>query len=186
MYKNQWQLATESALYSDGNRYAPFRLAFKQLGKPKLSSLNEVLILGCGLGSSVQILNQKYNCKAKFSLVELDSQILDWVTTLLDQMDIKNVHEFNEDANSFLMNTPLQYNLICIDVFINRSVPAQFLTISFFELIKSNLTKDGIWIMNYIESSSSELDELKRNIGKVFTDFNFIQKRVNFIFIGQR
>lgn len=145
-----------------------------------------MLVLGCGLGSSVQILAQKYNSKAKFSLVELDSQILDWVTTLLDQMEIKSIQGFNEDAYSFLLNTKSQYDLICIDIFIDRTVPAQFLTMAFFELIKRRLKKDGIWIMNYINSSTSELEELKRNIGEIFNDFSFIQKRENFIFIGRK
>ena len=127
----------------------------------------------------------KYNCKANFSLVELDSQILEWVTDLLEQMDIKSTHGYNEDAYAFLQNTSQQYDLICVDVFMDRFVPQQFLSSDFFKLMKSKLKKDGIWIMNYMAPLSIVPVVLKKNMSSIFPDFKYIQNRENFIFYGE-
>lgn len=144
-----------------------------------------MLILGCGLGSSVQILAKKYKCKANYTLVELDSQILEWVSSLLEQMNIKPVQGYNEDAYAFLRDKEQQHDLICIDVFIDLTVPKQFLTKEFFILMKSRLKKDGIWIMNYMTPPAVDPLELKNNIAQVFPDFKYIQNRENFIFYAE-
>ena len=118
-------------------------------------------------------------------MVELDSQILEWVTDLLEQMDIKSTHGYNEDAYAFLQNTSQQYDLICVDVFMDRLVPQQFLSSDFFKLLKSKLKKDGIWIMNYMAPLSIVPLVLKKNMSSIFPDFKYIQNRENFIFYGE-
>jgi len=185
LYKNQWQLATESALYSDGERYAPFRLAFEKIGESEITPLKKVLVLGAGLGSVIQILSKKYQCNAQYSLVEIDKQILSWSEVLLGQMQIQDIKGYNEDAYAFLINDKSQYDLICIDIFIDREVPQKFLTPKFFNHIKSHLSPNGFWIMNYMFKQADKLAELQNNIATQFKNPLSIQKRENIIFYGK-
>lgn len=120
---------------------------------------------------------------ARYTLVELDSKILEWVSELLKKMDIEPIIAYNVDAYDYIINNKIQYDLICTDVFIDRTVPEQFLTIDFFNSIKKTLKKNGIWIMNYMAPFSIDPIFLKMNIAKVFPNYQYIQNRENFIFI---
>ena len=55
--KNQFQLVMDNAMYSYGNKYKPFLVGFKQMAAA-LDVAHRVLILGAGMGSIVQILEE--------------------------------------------------------------------------------------------------------------------------------
>lgn len=184
LYKNQWQLAKGDALYSDGVRYLPFRLAFKEIGKYTLSKKDNILLLGTGLASGVQIFSKKYNREAHFTLVEIDRQILNWATALLTVMGIKNISAYCRDAHTFLNENEVKFDLVLIDIFIGRHVPELFTSASFLKAVKTHLSPGGIWIMNYMINSDEDLVNYKNNLKSVFKDIHMIYERENIIFWG--
>jgi len=184
LYRNQWQLVSQDALYSDGTRYMPFKIAFKEIGKSHLSGRSECLILGCGLGSNVQLLAGKYDCKAHYTLVDLDEQILSWCQKLLLQKGIKNITACWKDAGHFLLNDLACYDLICIDVFVNKTVPPFFISSAFFNAVKRRLASDGLWIMNYMKDNEGKYNGFRSNIGSVFTTVHCLKNRENIILWG--
>jgi protein-L-isoaspartate O-methyltransferase len=183
LYRNQWQLATEDALYSDGNRYEPFRLAFKSIDRQHFTRLSSCLILGTGLGSIAQILTTKYHYKGHFSLIEIDRTILDWATDQLTTQGIVNISAHCCNAASFVKTDVKKYDLVCIDIFQGREVPEVFTEPEFLAHAKARLNEGGIWIMNYIINDDKELREFLRNVHDVFAKVKIIEKGENRILI---
>lgn len=183
LYRNQWQLATEEALYSDGNRYQPFRLAFKKVKADKLAKTANCLVLGTGLGSVVEILHDRYNCKANFTLVEYDDKILAWALEHLSAKGIKNLKPQCANAQTFVAANKGKYDLICIDIFNGREVPTVFTEKEFLQNTKRLMAPNGLWIMNYIINDRTEMVEYMRNIKEVFPTVQMLEKDQNRILI---
>src|ERR1044072_5212819 len=80
-YQGRWQLGSVDVLYSDGHRYRPLGAPFKAV-RHRLARLEEVVVLGTGLGSAVAILNRQ-GFHPPFTLVELDGVVLDWALELM-------------------------------------------------------------------------------------------------------
>lgn len=87
-YRGRWQLATADALYSDGGQYRPLLAAFRTL-KPQLPAVKNMLVLGTGLGSAVQILHEMGHHPA-CTLVELDEKVLQWALELSAPKHVNN------------------------------------------------------------------------------------------------
>lgn len=185
LYRNQWQLATEDALYSDGTRYEPFRVAFKNVPKDKLDQVKDCLILGTGLGSIVQILSGKYKCNPNYTLVEYDETILKWAMESLLAMGIKNMTPYYGYAEDFVKECKGKYDLLCIDIFTGREVPLQFTELEFLVATKRLLKPGGIWIMNYIVNDPRETMQFLRNIKSLFPDVEVIEKNQNMLLIAE-
>jgi 2-polyprenyl-3-methyl-5-hydroxy-6-metoxy-1,4-benzoquinol methylase len=184
LYRNQWQLATEDALYSDGNRYQPYRIAFKNVPKQRLELISDCLILGTGLGSIVQILHGKYKIDAHFSLVEYDEKILHWALESLASQGITKIDPYCNNAADFVQQHHKKYDLICIDIFSGREVPTLFTEIDFLQRSKKLLKPNGIWIMNYIINDEKETLDFLRNVKALFPDVEVIEKEQNRILIA--
>jgi len=59
------------------------------------------------------------------------------------------------DASQFLKNTPMQYDLIILDVYSNSyQIPENLITAEFMERIKSRVAENGIILMNMITRSA--------------------------------
>lgn len=184
LYRNQWQLATEEALYSDGNRYQPFRIAFNNISKQRLSQVSDCLVLGTGLGSVVQILWEKYNCRGKFNLVEYDEAILKWALEYLSSMGIQNLEAHCINAAEFVKKDHRHYDLICIDIFSGREVPSLFTETDFLDSTRKLLKPGGIWVMNYIVNDQREMYEYMKNVKRIFPQVEVIEKEQNRILIS--
>lgn len=184
LYRNQWQLATEDALYSDGMRYEPFRIAFRNVPKEKLAQVGDCLILGTGLGSIVQILCTKYQCRPRFALVEYDEKILHWALENLSAMGVDNLSPYCENAADFVRRHGQAYDMICVDIFNGREVPSLFAEKQFLEDSRKLLKPGGIWIMNYIVNDEGEFREYIENVRGIFPAVDIIEKEQNRILIA--
>lgn len=185
LYRNQWQLATEDALYSDGRRYAPFRLAFKKLPTTFLPKIQSCLILGTGLGSAAQLLHHHYNAHIHYTLVEVNEVILDWAEKILSLDGIYKIHPVRKDACDFMINNTSCFDLICIDVFIGRNIPECVLQSHFLQACKQALNPKGYCIMNFILHESKEWDYLLGLFYQYFSNVQIIIKGTNRILICQ-
>ncbi|NDC41773.1 MAG: hypothetical protein EBZ77_09520, partial [Chitinophagia bacterium] len=83
LYHDRIQLATGDALYSDGKYYTPATEIAKYLDKD-LPQFEQVLMLGVGLGSLVDVLAEK-GCTPAFTLVEKDEVVLRLATNYLQK-----------------------------------------------------------------------------------------------------
>ncbi len=184
LYRNQWQLATEEALYSDGNRYQPFRIAFRHIPRKNLSEISECLVLGAGLGSIVQILFEKYKSSPRFTLVEYDEQILGWAMENLSAMGIPKLQPYCENAAEFVKRDKNKYDLLCVDIFNGREVPSLFTEEEFLMNSKRLLKPGGTWVMNYIINDENETLQFLQNVKRIFFNVEIIEKEQNRILIA--
>jgi len=156
LYMGQWQLATDDAIYSDGSRYRPLVMAFRKI-KNELPAIKNILVLGSGLGSAVSIAH-KMGYHPFFTLVEKDSKVITLAQQLLNDEDRKNVAMINDDAQNFMQKHSERYDLIIIDIFSGRKVPAFVSTKNFIEKCRSCLNRNGIFIINYMLNDKEDND----------------------------
>lgn len=147
LVKGRYQLCTEHAVYSYGDLYDNFVRAFMRLDLEKLPG-KEVLILGFGLGSIPVILEKKFGKDFHYTAVELDEEVLYLANKYtLPELD-SPVQIIQADAFAFSHLCEEKYDLICMDVFLDDVIPADFETSAFLENLKSMLNPNGVLLYN--------------------------------------
>lgn len=183
IYKGQYQLATNDALYSDGDRYTPIRKACIAIGRD-LERVKDVLVLGTGLGSAVYIIAAN-KCYPEYTLVDKDSTVLDWAIELMPEKLKSNIQTVNADAQQYLEGHTKQYDLIITDIFNSRVVP-DFVTSEVFLLHCKNCLKEGgIWVLNYIVLTKENKKEILDRVSKVFPSREVVNDGINMIVIAR-
>ncbi len=185
LYKNQFQLATEDALYSDGKRYLPFKKSFKQLPKGFWCRCQRVLVLGAGLGSAVQILRHSYAPGAYCTLVDHDREILILAAKLLSADQPGSLELVPADAFDYVENCRNQHNLVCIDIFKNRIAPDNCTQMPFLTATQKLVAPGGYWIMNYIIHDPLRYYQLRKNLDQLFEEISLIKFHQNIVLIAK-
>lgn len=145
--RGQYKLVTTGAVYSFGKYYYNFSKSFEILKVDK-REIKKVLILGLGMGSIIQILEQSFNVTAQFDAVEIDPEIIKLYNKYKIPYLHSNCNVINKDAISFLKDNNNKYDLICMDIFCDRRVPTEFETFEFLSSIKKALNKYGLILYN--------------------------------------
>jgi spermidine synthase len=182
LYRGGWQLATLDALYSDGDRYAPLVRAFKEV-KPRLAAVKSVLVMGTGLGSAVHIF-RRMGYHARFTLVDYDAVILKLAMELMPDEQSKDINPICADARNFIAGHNEQYDMLIVDIFESRVVPAFVTENSFLQKCHQCISTGGIFIMNYMENKDGRWATLKENLDKIFPTNKIIEQGLNRIIIA--
>lgn len=180
-YRGSWQLATTDALYSDSLNYRPLKAAFKKLGKQKLAAIKEVLVLGTGLASAVHLLHRR-GLRPNYTLIEADETILRWAIELLPPN--QSTTPLCEDAGAFMQKNSRKYDLLIIDIFESRHVPAFVTSDAFLKQCRTALNPGGIVIFNYITNLPEDELTAKAAITAAFSKYELISFQINRVFIA--
>lgn len=183
LYQGRVQLATEDALYSDGKTYAPAVLAEKEL-RSWLPKAREVLILGVGLGSLVEVLHRK-GYRLRYTLVELDNTILKMAMEHLGDKQGITLDPFCENAEKFVAESESLFDLVFIDIFHGRVVPPFVTTTEFLTACKNRLAPGGRLVMNYIENDPTAWKGTMETFRVIFPGARIIYHNINRIFIAE-
>lgn len=182
LHRNQWQLATEDAWYSDGRRYRPLLTAFKKI-KEELTVVNDVLILGTGLASAVHIL-EDMDIHPHFTLVEIDRIILELAVELMPVQNLSRIEPVCMDAQQFMQGNKTLYPLIVCDVFMGQTVPGFVSSTAFLQQCRTGLQPGGRFILNYVEKSKDLYREICSVMSDVFPGYTRIEFGINKIFVA--
>ncbi len=182
LYRNRLQLATEDALYSDGDQYTP-ALEIARHFKKQLPTFESVLLLGVGMGSTVQVF-RKLGCNAMYTLVEIDQVVLRLALEGLEKDSGAKLHPICTDAAKFMEENTEQYSFLFIDIFQSRVVPEFVSSRLFLAHCKRALTSNGCIAFNYIVSQRSELDTTLNNFATVFPNYKILESGINRIFVA--
>lgn len=166
LYRNRWQLATSDALYSDGHKYRPLVMAYKELAA-KLPDARNVLVLGAGLGSAISVMD-KLGFHPAFTLVDNDTLVLQWALEKLGEHGEHSITPVCDDAQAYMQKNTQQYDLVIIDIFSGRVVPDFVVKPAFLEYCKSAVLPPGNVVLNYIVNHPKEWDELEATFNSVF------------------
>lgn len=181
LYRGQLQLATVDALYSDGTRYRPLKMAFKAL-KGRLSRVKEVLLLGTGLASAVHMLSEK-GLTPSYTLVEHDNVVLELAKKYIPA-DVKQVEAYCTDALSFINTNERKYDMLIVDIFDGRVAPEFVTSEEFLLKCRQSLNSDGIFILNYIINGYPLWEDAIANIKTVFPDTQVLEYQINRVIIA--
>ncbi|HTN47652.1 MAG TPA: hypothetical protein VL098_14980 [Flavipsychrobacter sp.] len=182
-YQGRWQLATEDALYSDGSRYRPLRLAFGAI-KDRLPAAERILVLGTGLGSAVNVLDSM-GFQPEITLVELDGVVLDWAKEVLPLRLRPRLKFVHANADVFVKKSTDRFDLIVIDIFNSRDVPGFVMQQDFLLRCKNLLEKNGCLVLNYIVHSKEAWEASLLIFGELFPDHKIHELGVNRIIVAE-
>ncbi|HMR86658.1 MAG TPA: fused MFS/spermidine synthase [Saprospiraceae bacterium] len=145
----RFQLCTANAIYSYGDKYDNFRRSFAQMDLDKMD-IDNVLLLGFGLGSIPFMLEKTFRKKYAYTGVEIDESIIYLASKyVLDELT-SEIELIQADAYSYIYQTQMKYDLICVDIFVDDKIPEVFLDVDFLEAVTENLTDSGVIMFNHL------------------------------------
>ena len=167
--KGRYQLNTENAIYSFEDLYTNYFDAFEKYEIAQ-RPIKNVLILGFGLGSIPVMLEGSFKQTYQYTGVEIDEEVL----ILAHKYGIAGLSSPIElvctDALHFTRQCSTQFDLVCMDVFKDASVPKTFETIDFLEDLKSLIAEDGLLLFNQMAHN-----EVQRDANQAFFNEKFKQ-----------
>lgn len=163
-------LNTALANYSYGGLHRVFQIAFDKIGLVG-TPVKNVLILGFGAGSVATILRDDLKIDAPITGVEQDYAV---IQIAREFFDIDRLHTLNlvaDDAMEFIRRNSAQYDLIAIDLYHDVSVPEQFESAEFLEMVRDATMRGGLVLFNKVAATR-----------KLFMEFNALEKKLDEIF----
>ena len=149
------QLSTARAVYSYGDLYSNFSRAFLAMDLDRLPIRN-VLILGLGLGSIPRMLEKVFNKSYHYTAVEIDEAVIG-LAGKYGLHDLESGFElFEADALLFINQCSEQFDMICMDVFLDDLIPDQFETLDFLERLRDLLSPGGVLLFNRLAASRTD------------------------------
>ncbi len=187
--RGRYQLCTANAIYSFGDLYDNFTRTFKQIDLDELPG-DEVLILGFGLGSIPLMLEKKFNRQYQFTAVEIDETILK-LTAKYTLPDISSPIEMVcADARAFVAQSSQQYAMICMDIFLDDTVPSAFESETFLEDLRDLLLPNGRLLFNRLAASEKDIkktkDYFENTFRKVFPDAVSLDVHGNWMLLNRK
>jgi len=165
--KGRLQLSTANAIYSYADKYKNFYKTFERINLNE--TIEDVLILGFGLGSIPFMLENKFDKKFKYTGVELDDEVI-YLASKYVLADLQSdVLLIEADAINYMHQCTQAFDLICIDIFVDDKIPEVFLTKDFLQLVKESLTENGQVIFNHLADRPSYEKKAKDYYSNVFT-----------------
>ncbi len=165
--KGRCYLSTHNAVYSYGDLYDNFTKTFRMLDFSKMSVQN-VLILGFGMGSIPYMLEHIFKKNFRYTGVEADKLVVEWAGKYVLPELKSPVELVQADALAFAQTCAEKFDLVVMDVFVDDDVPEEFETKEFLEDLKNLLSESGLLLYNRL---SQEAKDLKRTAEFYEKDF---------------
>ncbi len=182
-YKRRWQLATDNALYSDGDHYLPLLRSFSSIGK-SIEQVRSVLVLGTGLGSAAAIL-ETLGAKAHTTFVDIDSVVLKLAIELMPGHLVSTVTPVCDDAKDFIRDVNITYDIVAVDIFISQDIPSFVTEEGFLRQCRTRINPGGHFILNYIVKDYEEYQQLKTRLDAIYPGFETIEFGINKVFVAK-
>ncbi|MFN7118322.1 MAG: spermidine synthase [Saprospiraceae bacterium] len=187
--RGRYQLSTAKAIYSYADLYDNFVTAFQRIDLDKIPG-KEVLLLGFGLGSIPVILEKTMQREFYYTAVEVDEVVID----LASRYTLPDLHSPIElicaDAYAFVMQSEAQYDLICMDVFTDDTVPSPFEEPDFIAQLQQLLSPGGILLYNRMTAFAKNREQtstfFKNVFLPVFPEGTYLEVRGNWILLSAK
>lgn len=185
----RYQLSTANAVYSYEDLYSNFRRAFKAADLDKLPG-REVLVLGLGLGSIPLMLEQVFHKDYRYTAVEVDEAVLYLAQKYaLDELQ-SSIEVIQADAYLFVEQCSTTFGLICMDIFLDDTVPSKFEERAFLENLRDLLHPEGLLLYNRLAASKQDKRRSRlfyeRQFLPVFPEATFLDVGGNYILFSRK
>ncbi len=186
--RGRLRLNTKNATYSYEDLYTVFQKGLKKLPVRKWQ-LKNILVLGFGLGSVAQILEQYLKNQPEYTAVELDKEVIDLGKKYLDQDFIKRVDYRQQDALKFIQSNKQKFDLIVVDVFVDTDIPEDFRSDLFLNDCKKAMHKKSKLLYNCLTNSKEKNTEAKviykSHFENAFKQHKWIPAEGNVLLFGE-
>jgi len=156
--RGEFQLSTARAIYSFGNLYGNFARTFRRLDLNSLPVEN-VLLLGLGLGSVPYMLERTYGKKYHYTAVEIDESVVYLANKYVLSGLQSPVEIICADARDFAQQCTESFDLIVMDIFLDDIIPEDFESVVFLRRLSGLLSPRGLLLYNRL---SRTLEDLKK------------------------
>lgn len=180
-------LNSRSVNYSFGSLHRVFEEAFAKLHLEQ-RTLREVLLLGCGAGSVVEILRKQYSKECAITAVEIDPVVIELARRHFMIDRVPNLEIVCADAREYVATARKKFDLVVIDLFIDDRVPPAFRSREFLERVRKLLAKGGLVVFNAIDDSPDtklEADELKSSFAVTFPSYGCLDLSGNRVYFAE-
>jgi spermidine synthase len=185
LYHNQIVLSTDTATYSFGTDYSPYKIPLKYLKKNKWQMPKDFLMLGGGMASAPQIFYKLFYQIPETTIVEKDIEIIKLAKEYLPKHCAEKCNFIYDDAFAFINNNEKKFNCIGVDIFINMVTPKQFLTEEFIEKCFETLNSNGVLIFNTFLSKEENI-MFEQKFKSKFTNTKILKYRNSNFYIGTK
>lgn len=164
------QLVAEDAIYSFGDYYLNFRRIFETFDFEQLPLRANVLVLGLGLGSIPELLEKYIGVEYSYVAVEIDPVIIELAADYSLPALESNIEVREADAFTFLQLDARQYDLICVDVFQDATIPDHLNGPDFLNLLEKSLAPGGAIIYNRLADTLQHKNQAKEYYETAFSE----------------
>ncbi len=166
LHRGKLKLYSEETNYSFGQLHVVFQKALRNF-KYQETNTSKILILGFGAGSIASILRNEMHIDVPIVGVEKDATVIRLYEKYFSPA-LFSVYVIEEDALSYVKNYSELFDLILVDIFIDRTVPSFCYEQEFIVNLNRILTKSGTVVFNTITSTLTE-EVFEKSIHKHFT-----------------
>ncbi len=188
--RGRLQLNTKNVTYSYEDLYRTFYNSFAELHIVP-NQFKRGLVLGGGLGSIPCMLEEKFDQKAEYDMVEIDEVVIRLAQKHLPTTMLESITFFAEDAYDFVMaSTGQRYDLITVDVFLDMDTPNKFRSKRFLQQLNQLLQPNGWLLFNtltikkYLKEQGQEF--YKTTFQELFPNSRALTIEGNFMLVYQK
>lgn len=136
--------------YSYGSLEKVLRKGFQQIGYTTILEMKSILLLGVAGGSAIKTLIEDIGYKGSITGVEIDAEVIKIANTYFGLNEYKNVTIIIDDAQKYIEEHDVKYNLIIIDIFEDSNMPDFLFEEKFINNIKKSLELYGYILFNFM------------------------------------
>jgi len=184
------QLLSGDAIYSWDDLYKNFLVAFDRLNIDE-RKIEDVLLLGLGLGSIPFMLENVFHRIYYYTAVEYDETVADLAAKYTLSRLKSSVEIVTADAEIFVQVTEEQYDMLIIDIFEDEITPPQFCTVEFLEKCAELLRPGGLLLFNRLHGEDVSIRQVterffERSFKSVFPEAWAIDTKGNWILCAEK
>ncbi|MBV6443095.1 MAG: methyltransferase domain-containing protein [Haliscomenobacteraceae bacterium CHB4] len=188
--RGRLQLLSGDAIYSWDDLYKNFLVAFDQL-KIEERSIEDVLILGLGLGSVPYMLEKVFHRNYRYTAVEWDETVAELAAKYTLSRLASPINIVTADAEVFVQVTEDQYDMVIVDIFEDDLTPPQFETEDFLRDCDELLRPGALLLFNRLHGGDRSVRIIterffERDFKKVFPEAWAIDTGGNWILCWEK
>lgn len=167
--RGRYRLDTQNAIYSYEDLYTNYYYSFKQL-KVETLAIQNVLVLGLGLGSIPVMLEKHFGKTYHYTAIEIDEEVLRLAHKYSLSALQSNIEYICTDARLFVEQCDRQFDLVCMDIFMDDMVPLRFEQSDFLQQIKTLIAPNGLLMYNRLFNTPKDKLSSKRFYEQAFLE----------------
>lgn len=136
--------------YSYGSLEKVLKKGFQQIGYTTILEMKSILLLGVAGGSAIKTLIDDIGYNGSITGVEIDAEVIKISNTYFGLNQYKNVTIIIDDAQKYIEEHDVKYNLIIIDIFEDSNMPDFLFEEKFINNIKKSLELNGYILFNFM------------------------------------